>query len=314
MRIQKLIKHREELRRKRQFAQADKLRSEIESRGYRVTDTAKKSIVQLVRLGQQQRQSGLIALFGSGEMSPTGRRIHEYLINDLKPPVRIALLETPAGFEVNPHHWYQKLQAMMEVGLANAKPKITLVEALTSAGKHSTNDPNTVDVLLTADYIHTGAGSPTFAARHLRGSRAYHHIIAHVQAGKPASFASAAALSMGKYLLPVYEIYKVGEDLHWNEGLDFFAAWGINLSVITHWNNSEVGEFVDTSRCFMGRQRFQKLLKLLPGPTTILGIDEQTALIIDLGKKECLVQGSGGVTLIAEGKEERFLTGNFPIV
>jgi len=45
---------------------------------------------------------GLILLFGSGEMSPTGRKIQEDVLKLAKfaSPVKIGILETPTGFEV----------------------------------------------------------------------------------------------------------------------------------------------------------------------------------------------------------------------
>jgi len=44
---------------------------------------------------------GKIAFLGSGETSLAGGRIFESLVRDLQGPVRIALMETPAGFELN---------------------------------------------------------------------------------------------------------------------------------------------------------------------------------------------------------------------
>ena len=81
--------------------------------------------------------------------------------------------------------------------------------------------------------------------------------------------------------LPVYEIYKVGEELHWIEGLDLFNFYGLKLVFIPHWNNNEGGAELDTSRCFMGQERFMRLIEMLPDEVTIVGLDEKTALIID---------------------------------
>ena len=39
---------------------------------------------------------GLVALFGSGETSPAGRRVHEYVFERLGRPVEVAILDTPA--------------------------------------------------------------------------------------------------------------------------------------------------------------------------------------------------------------------------
>ncbi|OGK11894.1 hypothetical protein A2954_05030 [Candidatus Roizmanbacteria bacterium RIFCSPLOWO2_01_FULL_37_12] len=237
-------------------------------------------------------------------MSPTGRKIHEYLIQDIAPSVKIALLETPTGFEANPHYWYERIAQMLQDGLQNYKPVITKVPALRRDGPNSTNDPSVLKPLLESDYIHTGAGSPSYAARHLKDTLAYEYLRNLSKKGTRISFASATAIAFGKYLLPVYEIYKAGEDLHWKVGLDFFSQWGLNLTIIPHWNNTEGGKEIDTSRCYMGEKRIKRLLEILPGPTTIMGIDEQTACIFNLNKKEVLLMGVGGATIIKNSEEK----------
>lgn len=309
--IHALLKKREKLRANRQFAEADRLRNEIEVRGYAVTDKREESVIRPINSKgevtiNQQRRPGLVGFFGSGEMSPTGRRIHEFLLKDFSPPVNIALLETPAGYEVNPHNWYQKLENMLTVGLANFRPVIVRIEALRKGGKQSVDDEVVAAPLLLADYIHTGAGSPTYAVKHLANSLVYDNLTTQHKRGASLSFASAAAIAIGRYALPVYEIYKVGEDLRWYQGLNFFGEYGLNITVIPHWDNTEGGRDLDTSRCFMGEKRFARLVGLLPAPTTLVGIAEQTALIIDLQNKACTVLGNGRVTIIRKNAEKHY--------
>ena len=44
---------------------------------------------------------GMITPFGFGETSKRGRRVREYLFRRLPVPVRIAIVETRAGFQPN---------------------------------------------------------------------------------------------------------------------------------------------------------------------------------------------------------------------
>lgn len=297
--IERLLKQRRDLRKEEKFSEADEARKHIEALGYVIKDSVEGTVVskkEIIPPNKEVRK--LIGVFGSGELSPTGRRVHEYLISHLKAPVKIALLETPAGFEVNPLNWYQKLSDMMTVGLQNFQPQISIIDALRKDGEKSTNNPALLAPILSADYIHAGAGSPSYAGTHLADSLAYQYMIDMFDRGSVLSFASAAAIAFSTYLLPVYEIYKVGEDLHWKKGTNFFARWELNLTMIPHWNNNEGGEGIDTSRCFMGVERFKKLLQILPEPTSILGIDEQTACIFDLEKKEIRVMGNGTATVM----------------
>jgi len=97
----------------------------------------------------------------------------------------------------------------------------------------------------------------------------------------------------------VYEIYKVGERLHWKPGLDIFRAYGLELVFVPHWNNTEGGANLDTCFCFLGGARFEKMVALLPETATIVGIDEHTALTIDLETGTCQVIGAGQVTVMS---------------
>jgi hypothetical protein len=159
-----------------------------------------------------------------------------------------------------------------------------------------------------------GAGSPTYAVRQLRDSLAWHAILARHWQGAAVILASAAAISAGFVALPVYEIYKAGHDLHWYGGLDLFGPFGLKLAIVSHWNNSEGGDELDTSHCFMGRPRWQVLAGMLPQLTTVLAIDEHTGLIIDLENGRADILGRGAVTVIRDGLQQRFvLRQSFPL-
>ncbi len=127
--------------------------------------------------------------------------------------------------------------------------------------------------------------------------------------GTPIVLSSAAVIAAGVCALPVYEIYKVGEDPHWREGLNLFGPYGPSLIFVPHWNNQDGGAELDTSRCYIGQARFEALLDLLPSDTSVVGIDENTALVIDPAAEACQVLGKAGVTVLRGGEEERFHNG-----
>jgi len=168
--------------------------------------------------------------------------------------------------------------------------------------------------ILDADVIFLGPGSPSYGVRQLRESLAWQRVTACHRLGSALALASAAVIAISALALPVYEIYKVGEDPHWRPGLDFFAPYGLSLVFVSHWNNAEGGAELDTSRCFIGQERFAALLALLPPQTTVVGIDEQTALVMDIEAGKGQVLGLGGVTLIGSGREQHFGSGTeFPL-
>jgi hypothetical protein len=141
--------------------------------------------------------------------------------------------------------------------------------------------------------------------RQLQDSLAWNTLLALHRLGVALALASAAVVAISAYALPVYEIYKVGEDIHWKPGLDLFGRYGIPLVFIPHWNNNDGGDELDTSRCFMGQERFAGLVDLLPPDLTIIGIDEKTGLVINPLTGTCRVTGAGGVTLIHTGKSHQ---------
>jgi len=250
---------------------------------------------------------GPVVLFGSGETSPAGRKIFDAIFRKLPDASRVALLETPAGFELNSDRVIGRVGDFISHRLQNYHPDITIIPARKRGTPFSPDEPEIVAPLLDAEMIFMGPGSPTYAVRQLQDSLAWQMIQARHRLGAALALASAAVISISAYALPVYEIYKVGEDLHWKAGLDFFKAYGLPLVFIPHWNNNDGGDELDTSRCFMGRERFARLMEMLPPGLTVIGIDEQTALFMDPHASVCRVIGLGGVTLLHTGHEHQEL-------
>ena len=164
-----------------------------------------------------------------------------------------------------------------------------------------------------ADFVLIGPGSPTYAVRNWLQTPIPELLAGCIEKGGCLVAASAAALTVGSVCLPVYEIYKVGEALHWVEGINVLAHFGFSLAVIPHWNNAEGGTH-DTRFCYMGEPRFRKLESLLPAGVSILGLDEHTACLLDLETGEAVIKGIGQVVLRRQGTEITFKKGErFPL-
>ncbi len=247
---------------------------------------------------------GRIALLGSGETSLAGGRVFESLAKALPTPLRVAVLETPAGFELNSDRVAGRVADFLAVRLQNYRPQVSVIPARRRGTPFSPDDPALTESLLHADLIFMGPGSPTYAVRQLRDSLAWHRLIARQRVGATLALASAAVVAVSAFALPVYEIYKAGHDLGWQPGLDLFGPYGLKLVFVPHWNNAEGGAELDTGRCFMGRSRFETLRAMLPADVTVVGIDEHTALAIDLADGMAQVMGAGDVTVL-RGAEAR---------
>jgi hypothetical protein len=257
---------------------------------------------------------GPVVLLSSGETAASGRRVLNWLLKKWAPPVHIALLETPAGFQPNSELVAEKVADFMRHRLPDHRPQVNVVPARKLGTAFSPDDPQIVAPLRQADVIYAGAGSPTYAVRQFKGTLAWYTLLARHRLGAGVVFASAATIAASAQTLPVYEIYKVGEDPHWTPGLDFLGAYGLSLALVGHWDNSEGGADLDTRRGFIGQARFEQLRATLPPQVKVVGIDEHTALIVDFPSGTCRVMGLGGVTLCQEDEEQRYLDGQtFPI-
>ncbi|MEI7848684.1 MAG: cysteinyl-tRNA synthetase [Chloroflexota bacterium] len=241
---------------------------------------------------------GNIAFLGSGETSLAGGRVFEQLARQINAPLRIAILETPAGFELNSGQVAAKVADFLRTRLGNYHPQVDVIAARKKGSAFSPDDPEICAPLLRANLIFMGPGSPTYAIRQLQGSLAWELIRARQRLGATLVFASAATIAVGRYGLPVYEIFKVGMDIHQVPGLDFFADMETPISIVPHWNNAEGGSELDTSRCFVGMERFTEWCRELPADHMVLGLDEHTGIIMDFNKRECQVVGVSSVSLV----------------
>ncbi|NWF63742.1 MAG: cysteinyl-tRNA synthetase [Chloroflexi bacterium] len=253
---------------------------------------------------------GRIAFLGSGETSLAGGRIFETLARLLPQPLRIAILETPAGFELNASLVAGRVGDFLKTRLGNYKPSIDLIPARKKGAEFSPDNPNILKPLMQANLIFMGPGSPSYLARQLKDTLAWDIIRARHRQGATLVFSSAATISVGEWVLPVYEIYKVGEDVHIKEGLNFFSDFGMRVSFVPHWNNAEGGVDLDTSRCFIGMDRFAQWRALIPAETIIVGLDEHSGMILDFEKNNCDVHGVSSVTVMKNASAEMYPAGS----
>ena len=244
-----------------------------------------------------------MALFGSGETSPAMTSVHQELIaRTSHRDVNAIVIDTPFGFQENADELTARIVAYFRDHVGSE----IRVASLRHSGRATALE---VEHFLSridgADYVFAGPGSPTYALRHWRDAGVRTQFIEKLTQGGCLAFASAAAIGLGAYALPVYEIYKVGDDPSWAEGLDVLGAIGVRCAVIPHYNNHEGGTH-DTRFCWMGEPRLRRLESMLPDDVVILGIDEYTACIIDVDAQTVTVRGAGGVTLRRRGMERRW--------
>ena len=255
-------------------------------------------------------KKGKIVLMGSGEMTATMVEVHKGLLDHLPESPRAAFLDTPAGFQLNVDQISRKA---VEYFQTHVRHPLSIASFKSHAASADYDARQAFRILRESDYILIGPGSPTYAVRQWKDSPVPEILTQCVDNGGCLVAASAAALTVGRLTLPVYEIYKVGHDLHWVEGMDILGQFGFQLVVIPHWNNAEGGNH-DTRFCFMGEPRFRELESLIPEKVSVFGLDEHTACILDFENSQGEIKGIGRATLRTSDGEFAFKSGDrFPL-
>jgi hypothetical protein len=235
---------------------------------------------------------------------------HRRLTSLLPSPVKAVVLDTPYGFQENAPELAAKA---VEYFKTSINVDLAVAGLVRLHDTHIAADPVAIErglrALAEADYIFAGPGSPTYALRQWAGSSVARIMIDKLTNGGIVTFASAAALTLGKATVPVYEVYKVGQDVQALDGLDILSTIGINAALIPHYDNTE-GANHDTRFCYLGEARLQMFESLLDADTYVLGIDEHTGLIIDIDAETATVVGNSNVTIRLRSESFIYPTGS----
>jgi len=251
----------------------------------------------------------ILAIMGSGETAPTMAKVHRALFERFEPataPVAAAILDTPYGFQENA----DELSSRTLEFFATSVGRPASVASYRSRDVDGVTLATAVARIREARYVMAGPGSPSYALRQWTGGPIPDALAAKLAGGGILTMASAAALTIGVVTIPVYEVYKVGEEPRWLEGLDLLGrATGLRAAVVPHYDNAEGGTH-DTRFCYMGERRLRKLEATLPEGAFVLGVDSHTALVLDLEAGTASVSGLGGATVRVGGRSAVFRSGS----
>ncbi len=217
---------------------------------------------------------GLIVIIGSGELGPSMKTTYRHLFEHVAAS-SVTILDSPYGFQENA----DELTTRIEKHFRDSFGVKTKVASLRWADAKGVERRRFLESVEQSEVVFAGPGSPSYAIRVWSGLGMREALSKVVDRGGGVVMASAAAVTLGARSIPVYEIYKVGDDPVWFDGLDVLASYGLSVAVVPHWNNRE-GGFHDTSHCFIGVKRFRQLVADLPAEISVLGIDEHTSLSI----------------------------------
>jgi cyanophycinase len=176
---------------------------------------------------------------------------------------RVVVLPTAAGLEepASPRRW-------AESGVRHFEHLGARVEAAHILVRQDAFDPHWVSLLEHADFIYFSGGSPRHLVDTMQGTPAWATITARHAAGAALAGCSAGAMAFGPLTLQPRRL--------WSGGATPKEAWypalGLLPSIIT------LPHF-DRWRARMNDATLGQLAASLPAGTTLVGVDEDTALV-----------------------------------
>lgn len=253
-------------------------------------------------------ERGLIVVMGSGETAPSMVTVHQRALARVPKDVMAVLLDTPYGFQGNADDLTARTLGHFRERVGRDLVACTFRSAAAAAADPLSHETS-LALLHEAGWAYAGPGSPSYALRTWAGTPVPDLLARVMEGGGVLTFSSAAALTLGVATVPVYEIYKVGQDPHWLDGLDLLGRLaGLRAALIPHWDNAEGGTH-DTRFCYLGEPRLRRLEAELAEGVGVIGVDEHTALLIDLESGRASVTGRGGVVVRTGGTEMLSLPG-----
>jgi cyanophycinase-like exopeptidase len=202
-----------------------------------------------------------MALVGSGEYLPQMETTDRFLLDTLGGPAaaRVAVIPTASALEPGmPERWNN-------MGVAHFRAlgaRVTPVLLLTRDDAH---DERVLADLRGADMYYFSGGNPEHVIEALRDTPAWQIIRDGHLAGAVLAGCSAGAMMLGGYTLSVRAVLR-GQPPRWLPALG--VAPGV--AVMPHF---------DRVADFTGAELFRSILASAPGDVTLVGVDEDTALV-----------------------------------
>ncbi len=239
---------------------------------------------------------GPIALVGSGEYLPQMDNVDRMLLEHVGgASARVVVLATAAGLEApaSPQRWTRMgVEHFARLG-ARAEPAGILV-------REDAFDPRWLPLLEAADFIYFSGGSPQHVIQTLEYSPAWDVICARHAAGAALAGCSAGAMAFGALTLQPRALWRRGPGsgeaataLSWQPALGLLGR----VIVLPHF---------DRMAARMGQQTLTQLAASVPAGLTLIGVDEDTALVQVLhngppsdGPSPWQIMGRQGVTVFS---------------
>ena len=204
---------------------------------------------------------GALALVGSGEYLPQMDETDRFLLDTLGGPAaaRVVVIPTASALELGmPERWNN-------MGVAHFRALGAQVSPIMLLTRDDAHDEKVLADLRGADLYYFSGGNPEHVIETLRDTPAWQIISAGYAAGAVLAGCSAGAMMLGGYTLSVRAVMR-GQPPRWLTGL------GIAPGIVVMPHFDRVADFA-------GEEMFRAILAAAPPDTTLVGVDEDTALI-----------------------------------
>jgi cyanophycinase len=204
---------------------------------------------------------GALALVGSGEYLPQMNEVDRFLLDTLgrADKLRVAVIPTASALELGmPERWNEQGAEHFRALGAEVTPVMLL-------SRDDAHDAPVIDALRGADLYYFSGGNPEHVVETLRDTPAWDIIRAGYAAGAVVAGCSAGAMMLGGYTLSVRSVMR-GEPPRWVTALGLIPG----IVIMPHF---------DRVADYAGQEVFRAILASAPADTTLLGIDEDTALV-----------------------------------
>jgi len=231
---------------------------------------------------------GALALVGSGEYLPQMDALDRFLLDTLGGPgaARVVVIPTASALELGmPERWNT-------IGVEHFRALGAAVTPVMLLSHDDAHDRAIVEVLRGADLFYFSGGNPEHVIETLRDTPAWSAIEQGHESGAVIAGCSAGAMMLGSYTLSVRSVMR-GQPPRWLPALERVPG----IVVMPHFDR--VADFV-------GPDLFRTILASAPSGVTLVGIDEDTALVRSTADGQPLgwrVMGRQTVSIVGDGGE-----------
>ena len=235
------------------------------------------------------RNNGSLALVGSGEYLPQMKEFEQSLINDglanNKKPIYIQIPTAAARESENRINYWRSLG---EVAAKSLGVKQSFLPIFT---REDANNPELLKDIDDAALIYLSGGDPHYLAQTLRDTLLWDLILKNWQSGGSLAGCSAGAMAFSGYV-PHFRLSRAQP----TQGFGLLKE----VRVIPHFD--KFFKWIPDSAA--------KHLLDLPGDSTLIGIDEDTA-VVKRANQDWQVWGKGKLHLLKGQRPGQFASGEF---